>query len=326
MRAFDGQWSNWVQATLTDPGVAPDTVAATNQSVAYNSGYALSGIFTTTGAAPTLYQVWLNPNADGTVIDNNGTIATGTSVNETNLNAVVYNGAGTPGSDALWVRAFDGQWSNWVQATLTDPGVPQDTIIATSHSVAYNQVVGLSSIFSTTGPTPGQYQVWLSAGADGSVIDSHGAIATGTSVNETDLSSVSYIGGGTPGSDSLYVRSFDGQWSPWVLATLTDPGVPPDTITAHSLSVANHQSVALASLFSVTGPTPSLYQVWLSLPTDGSVTDGIGAIATGTGVNEASLSGVNFIGGAAAGTDALWVRAFDGQWSSWAKAALTDTG
>ena len=58
------------------------------------------------------------------------------------------------------------------------------------------------------------------------------------------------------------------------------------------------------------------------------VTDGNGAIATNTVVDEASLSGVNFVGGVNAGTDQLYLRAFDGQWSAWApsQATLTDPG
>jgi len=326
LRAFNGEWSSAAQAVLTDPGTTPDTITAHNQSAAYSQAVGLSSIFSVTGPTPTDYQVWFAGPSDGSVTDIHGAIATNTAVDETSLSVLNYVGGAMPGSDTMWLRAFDGQWSSWVQATLTDPGVPQDTITATSQSVAYNQVVGLSSIFSTAGPTPTQYQVWLNPGADGLVADSHGAIATGTSINETYLSSVNYIGGAMPGSDSLYVRSFDGQWSPWILATLTDPGVPADTITGHNLSVAANQSVALASIFAVSGTTPTQYQVWLSSPADGSVTDGIGAIATGTAVNETSLSGVNFIGGTAAGSDSLFVRSFDGQWSGWAKATLTDIG
>ncbi len=326
LRAFDGQWSSWVLATLTNPGATPDTITATNQSVAYNQSVGLASIFSVAGPAPSKYQVWLNATPDGSVTDSHGAIASGVAVDESSLSGVNYIGSGVPGSDAIWLRAWDGAWSSWVQATLTDPGVTPDTISAINQSIAYNQVVGLSSLFSVAGPTPSQYQLWFTGPGDGSVTDSHGTIATSTAVNETSLSGINYIGGATPGSDLLYVRSFDGQWSPWILATLTDPGVAADTITGHNLSVAANQSVALSSLFAVSGPTPSQYQVWLSNPADGSVTDGIGAIATGTAVNETSLSGVNFIGGAAAGSDAVFVRSFDGQWSSWIKATLTDIG
>ena len=92
------------------------------------------------------------------------------------------------------------------------------------------------------------------------------------------------------------------------------------------------QTVGVASLFSVTGPAPSLYQVWFSLLADGAVTDGgLTPIATGTegavgDLEDEPRTGVNFVGGAAAGSDALWLRTFDGQWSNWVKASVSDLG
>jgi len=39
-----------------------------------------------------------------------------------------------------------------------------------------------------------------------------------------------------------------------------------------------------------------------------------------------SLSGLDYIGGAAAGTDDIWVQAYNGTWSGWQLAAITDEG
>src|SRR5205807_1085340 len=146
----------------------------------------------------------------------NGAIATGTTVTETSLSGVNYTGSATPGSDTLWLQTFDGQWSNWVAATLTDPGATPDTITSTPQSVPYNQSVAVSSLFNVTGPTPSLYHIYLNAPSDGSVTDSHGTIAAGTSVTETSLSGVNFIGSGVPGSDTLWLQTFDGQWSNWV--------------------------------------------------------------------------------------------------------------
>ena len=211
---------------------------------------------------------------------------------------------------------------------------PPPVVTAHDQSVPYNQSISLSpAVFSVSGTGITQYQLWFSDPAngfpaDGVVTDSHGAIATSTTITEASLSGVQFTGGAATGTDEIWLRAFNGQWSGWTLATLTDPGVTTPTVTPHNQTVAAGQSVALSTIFTVSGPAATAYQVYLAGPNDGSVTDANGQIATNTVVDEASLSGVNFVGGMSSGSDQLWMRAFDGQWSAWApsQATLTDLG
>jgi hypothetical protein len=48
------------------------------------------------------------------------------------------------------VRAYDGQWSSWAEATITETGPVQTT----NESVAYNQSVALNDIFNVLGELP----------------------------------------------------------------------------------------------------------------------------------------------------------------------------
>jgi autotransporter passenger strand-loop-strand repeat protein len=318
LRAYDGKWGSWALATLTDPGLTPDTVTATGQSVADQQSVALSGIFAITGPTPSQYQVWLDGPADGAVTDGGGAIATNTAVTETSLSGVNFVGGLAAGQDQLWLRAFDGRWSNWVLATPTDLGA----VIDASQSLGYQQSMPLSSLFSVSGPAPTSYDVWLDLGpsADGTVTANGTPIAPDTDVNETSLSGTNFVGGAMAGQDQLWVRADynNGPPSSWALTTLTDLG-----------AVEYQQSVALGSLFSFEG-TPTSYDVWLDLgpSSDGTVTANGTPIAINTKVNETSLSGVDFVGGLTAGQDQVWVRADynNAPSSSWMLATLTDLG
>jgi hypothetical protein len=303
-------------------GVAPDTVTGQDQSVAYNQSMALSNLFTVMGATPTQYQVWLDGPASGSVTDVEGAIATNTVVNETSLAGLNYIGGLTEGSDVLWLRSFDGQWSNWVQVSLTDPGA----VTANNQTVAYNQSVALSSLFTVTGGgSITSYNVWFNGSPDGSVTNNGAVIATGQTVNVASLANLNYAGGVAAGTDQLWVQAVTATGKGnWVLATLTDTGA----VTANNQTVAYNQSVALSSLFTVAGGgSITSYNVWFNDAPDGSVTNNGAAIVTGQTVNVSSLANLNYVGGVAAGTDQLWVQAVTATGNgNWVLATLTDPG
>src|SRR4029077_3376779 len=114
-----------------------------------------------------------------------------------------------------------------------------------------------------------------------------------------------------------------GTWTP---AVLTEPGVPPDVVTAHPASVAFTQPAALSTLFTVAGNAPTQYDIYLVGPNDGTVTGGNNAVAANAVTEEDNLTGMNFVGGLAAGGDQVYLRAFDGQWSAWTLGTPSDTG
>ena len=127
--------------TLSSP-----VVTASNQTVAYNQSVPLTDIFSVSGSGITQYQIWfsdpgLGAPALGTVTDSGTPIALDQSVTVTTLSGLDYTGSGTAGTDEIWLKAYDGVWTNWVQADITDQGVAPAVVIASKQTVAYNQSV-----------------------------------------------------------------------------------------------------------------------------------------------------------------------------------------
>src|SRR5205807_1374090 len=118
-------------------------------------------IFGVTGYRVSQYQVFFGypeggSPAVGSVTQNGSPIATDQAVTLNNLSNVSFVGAAVQGVDKIWLKAYNGSWTNWVEADLTDPG-----ITPINQAVAENQTVSLTSIFSgSSGDT--QYQVWFS--------------------------------------------------------------------------------------------------------------------------------------------------------------------
>src|SRR5262249_7057724 len=132
------------------------------------------------------------------------------------------------------------------------------------------------------------------------------------------------------GTDKMWLRAYNGAWSNSSPASITDPGAPAPVVTANNQTVATGQSVALSSLFSVSGSGITQYQVWFSFPEGsapalGAVTNNGTPIALDTWVTLASLSGVAYTGSAQSGTDEMWLRAYNGAWSSSSQANITDS-
>ena len=341
LRAFNGTWGQWALATLTDPGIAPPVVTATNQSVAANQSVPIGNIFSVSGSGVTRYQVWFSwPEqgfpADGTVTNNGTPIALDQPVTVNSLSGLQFTGAATPGTDEMWLRAFNGTWGQWALATLTDPGIAPPVVTATNQSVAANQSVPIGNIFSVSGSGVTRYQVWFSwpeqgFPADGTVTNNGTPIALDQPVTVNSLSGLQFTGAATPGTDEMWLRAFNGTWGQWALATLTDPGIAPPVVTATNQSVAANQSVPIGNIFSVSGSGVTRYQVWFSwpeqgFPADGTVTNNGTPIALDQPVTVNSLSGLQFTGAATPGTDEMWLRAFNGTWDQWALATLTDQG
>jgi hypothetical protein len=151
------------------PPVASPVVTAHNQTVAYNQQVSLSSIFSVSGSGITQCQSWFSWPEGGapalSTVTNNGTpIAFDAWVMLSSLNGVVYTGSAKSGTDEVWLKAYNGSWSNSVEANISDQGntVPAPVVTPNSVTVAYNQQVYLSNIFSVSGSGITQYQLWFS--------------------------------------------------------------------------------------------------------------------------------------------------------------------
>jgi hypothetical protein len=251
--------------------------------------------------------------------------------------------AGT-GSDLLYVRAYDGtQWGAWTLQTITTGEVPPVVAVTTATpTILKNQTETLASVFSASDVDSSdpvtQYEVYFGNTGNpplGTVTLNGTAIGTQQIVNVgSSLSGLVYTGSATTGSDLLYVRAYDGtQWGAWTQQTITTGDVAPVVaVTNATPTILKNQTETLASVFSgsdVNASDPvTQYEVYFGNtgnPPLGTVTLNGTAIGTQQIVNVgSSLSGLVYTGGATAGTDLLYVRAYDGtQWGAWTQQSIT---
>ena len=336
--AYNGQWSGWTQAKLTDLGVAPPVVTSTNQSVTYNQQISLNPtVFTVTGSGVSQYEIifdYSGSTADGSLTNNGVPIAVGTPTALSSLSGLQYTGGPLAGTDLVWLDAYNGQWSGWTQAKLTDLGVAPPVVTSTNQSVTYNQQISLNpTVFTVTGSGVSQYEIifdYSGSTADGSLTNNGVPIAVGTPTALSSLSGLQYTGGPLAGTDLVWLDAYNGQWSGWTQAKLTDLGVAPPVVTSTDQSVTYNQQISLnPTVFTVTGSGVSQYEIifdYSGSTADGSLTNNGVPIAVGTPTALSSLSGLQYTGGPLAGTDLVWLDAYNGQWSGWTQAKLTDLG
>jgi hypothetical protein len=190
-------------------------------------------------------------------VTNNGTpIAANQWVTVSNLSGLAFVGAATPGTDQIWLEAYNGVWSNASQATLTDAGLVAPVV--TALSAMHGQVFAASSLFMLDGEAITQYDFW-NTGSGGGYFAVNG-VALGANqddyVSAAQLSQTTYQSGA--GTDTLWVRVSDGaQWSPWSQSfTVTAPVDTGPTVTPASanISATHNQSLAASSLFTASDP------------------------------------------------------------------------
>jgi hypothetical protein len=135
------------------------------------------------------------------------------------------------GSNEVWARAFDGfQWSAWESFHINTPADSGPPSITTPNlAIGLNEVVQASSLF-TASDHPGaqiqNYEFWDTASGTGAHFAIAGTPVTGFNHNidvaATQLNQVSFVGGSSPGMDTLWMRANDGvEWSSWQSFTVT---------------------------------------------------------------------------------------------------------
>src|SRR6202040_867784 len=98
----------------------------------------------------------------GTVTNNGTPIPLDQAVTLGSLSGLTYTGSAAHGTDKIWLKAYNGSWSGWSKADITDPGLPPPSITPNNLAVAYNQNVLLTNIFSLNVNGITQYQIWFS--------------------------------------------------------------------------------------------------------------------------------------------------------------------
>ncbi|MDX2222297.1 MAG: hypothetical protein SFV21_06085, partial [Rhodospirillaceae bacterium] len=182
-------------------------------------------------------------------------------IDATDLGRVQFR-AGFRTSDQVAVRSFDGaNWSNWANFTLATNGNTAPSVVAQDRTLARNQVVAASGLF-TVGDADGDPLTieLLDATTDpnGGYWTLNGvriARNTATSLGQDQLASLSFVAQASAGVSQLRLRAGDGTlWSDWEDLTVTVPGNHAPIVTAPNVTLARNQAVRPADLFVFADP------------------------------------------------------------------------
>ncbi len=219
----------WDVVGLNTPPVATiaDQSLQTNQWSQVNSWVTYSDA---ENSAATQYEFW----DSGTAADSgyfytpgNAQHAANTSITvaASDLANVWVRGGQTGGTETMWVRAFDGSdWSAWDSFVFTTQGNTPPVATIADQSLQTNQWSQVNSWVTysdTENSAATQYEFWDGGTASDSGYfytpgNAQHAANTSITVAASDLDSVWVRGGQTGGSETMWVRAFDGSdWSAW---------------------------------------------------------------------------------------------------------------
>lgn len=257
-------------------------------------------------------------------------------VNASDLASVWVHAADTPGSDQLWVTAYDGMdWNAWQAFTLTTVANSPPAATAGDHNLAINHWIQLKAwnwiAYSDANGDPAvQYE--FSDGGTG--VNSayfytpdtpqHPANADFI-VNAADLANVWLRAGAVTGADTMWVRASDGtDWGAWdSFNIITVVNSAPTISISTQVVKQNHWSQLAFTYVDAQGDPAVQYQLQDNNSAAGSAylwTPDNAQVPAGTPftVNAADISKVWIKGGTPFASETMQIRAFDGyDWGSW---------
>ena len=235
----------------------------------------------------------------------------------------------------MWVRAFDGtDWSAWDAFTLTTTlsnTAPQALI--GDHSVQSNEWVLLKNWLSYSDADNNaatKYQFYdagmgASSGYFYTPDNPHNPAGSNIDVSASDLNATWIRGGQTAGSETMWVRAFDGtDWSAWDAFTFTTNAAPQAFIGDHS--VQSNEWVLLKNWLSYSDADNNAATKYQFYDAGMGASSGYfytpdnphNPAGSNIDVSASDLNATWIRGGQTAGSETMWVRAFDGtDWSAW---------
>ncbi len=221
-------------------------------------------------------------------------------------------------------------------AWLFGDGVPP-TMDVQSVSVAENSPIAASSLItSLSNPSNNDitYYDFYDAGRNGYFTVNGVAEPDGQwiCVPANNLSNVDYVGGSAPGSETLHVKAYDATRATWVgysSLTATTDVVP--AVNVQNVAIAENASIAAASLIaSISNPSNGSITYYGFYDAGGSGHFTLNGVAEPDGqwlyVPASNLGAVDYVGGAAPGSDTLNIEVYDATTSTWSvSSALTAT-
>nr|MCU0936167.1 hypothetical protein [Gammaproteobacteria bacterium] len=333
-------WGEWVPFTLTTRAVAnrAPEVSLCEAGVRVGLPLALAGkveVSDADGDVPVAYGFWEGPGGGylrvGGVAQASGQVVT---VAGAQLADTVYVGGAAAGAESLYLRAYDGQaWGPWASASLYSYARATNSapaVLAGDRNAdpgQWRSLAELVAVEDADGDPPLRFQVRdLDVAADGARLWQGTVAPQGATLTVGSLGEVCLGGRATPGADSFAVRAFDGMdWGEWQAFTLTTRAFAnhAPVASASDAGVRPNQSVALSGLLTVTdadGDAAVSYGVW-DTPGGGYLRIAGAAQPAGRVVvlSQAQFAGAEYVGGTTAGSETVFVQAYDGQaWSPWA--------
>ena len=354
VRANDGKawgaWTDWRMTTqlAPDPSNVAPSVSAINAHLAFSHQSPVSALFSASdanGDAITQYEITANGPLSGTVRLNGDTLLPGTALvlsYATELPNMVYVAPGSPATDSLNVRAFDGRaWSSPVSVSIGVTANVPPVVTAADGVLLLNEEVAASTLFSvfdSDGDAMTQYELTdRSASSHSGHFNLNGIPQSASQtlqIAAADLARLTYASGPGAGAETLTARAFDGyQWSDakdWRMTTqlAPDAGNSAPTVSATGAHSKFGQAKPVGASFIVSdadNDTITQYEITVNAPLGGSVTFGGAPLAPNTPVLAFAdeLASLIHTAGNSSGSDSFSVRAFDGrQWSAPANVAI----
>jgi len=333
-------WSQPVAASIT--AIAPPQVTARSVSLTENQSVAVSTLFSASdpnGYAITQYYI---QNVGG-IIQLNGaanlTSASGVvEVAASDLSKLTFVADATPGSDQLWVEAYDGAlWSGWSSASITvTPPIQPPNVAGKSMKFGEGSGTTVSSMFTASDPNGNAITDYLFQAGGGGSIRLNGAtnIATSAQVAQgaveiaaSDLSKLTFFAAASAGVETLSVAAEDiNGWSSTATTTITV--FPPPLVTGKTVSLLEGQSTAVSSLFSVSDPggLAIVYYEFQVMSGASINLNGASNLMNSVGYCEVSASDMaklTLVAGSTVGAERLSVAAYDGaSWSAWGSTTI----
>ncbi|HEX9875714.1 MAG TPA: calcium-binding protein, partial [Gammaproteobacteria bacterium] len=315
---------------------APDAELLLNDSILAGT---LFSVFDEDGQPPTQYEFWDDVAGGGHFAVNGieqGAVGS-IPVSAADLANTEYVAGADPGTERVWVRAYDGEaWSAWKSWSMTSAlhipnAAPEATPTAATQTVLLGESAAASSLFSVLdadGDPAARYELWDSTAGNGffAVNGVEQAVDTAIVVAAADLADTAFVGGSQAGSDLVWVRATDGQtfgaWKSWTMNSWPHATNAAPVASAPDGAVLRDQAVLAQSLFSVTDADDDAiieYELWDDTAGGGYFTvGGVEQTNNPIPVTAAQLADAEYVGGADPGTEQVWVRANDGlEWGAW---------
>jgi Ca2+-binding RTX toxin-like protein len=344
-RAWDGQvwsaWKSWNMLSSDHATNAAPVTQATNVTLLLGESAAVADLFITTdpdGDPIVKYEFWDDVDGGGRFVKGGIAQAAGTAiaVAADEMPDVAYAAGSGTGTERVWVRASDGvAWGAWTPWNITSaPHLTNaaPTVAASTGTAGLGQAVAASSLFTVSDPdgdVPTKYEFWDDVGGGGyfakfGVLQAAGgAIA----VTAAELSGFAYVGGDTMATERVWARAWDGQawsaWTAWNMQSSNHATNAAPTVTAANVGVLTGDALAAVTLFAAVDPDGDpvvKYEFWDDVNGGGHFVKGgvVQAFGASIAVAATELADFDYVGGTAAATERVWVRASDGlAWSGW---------